>query len=188
MAFSTTFVVLFSVLLLALLIWKVSAILFAPYFVCKLPSDLGIVNFMNNAGNSSSFAVYCASNDSISDLLSLFPWESRGILSFKDDEIYYEGSRYIPRILRLGYRPLRNKTKRGFPVVRYKFDKKKVKISYIPAKFYRDGGLSWMRIEVSSVDNQNEVLYFTTGRSRLGIGDTPNSRSTKNLYKLVSEI
>lgn len=111
-------------------------------------------------------------------MLKLFPWESRGVLSFDDNEIHYEGSRYKSNLLeRLGV------LKRKPIHVKYCFPRQKVKISYIRPDFWRDGGLTWMRMETT----QREEFYFTTGRSRLGI-DQEETDTTTGIYKLVSDI
>ncbi len=179
MSFTALFLLILLFIAAVLLLWKTFAVLFAPYFVCKLPEKLGIVDLKLNSGDCSSYCVYCASEESLYNFFSLFPWQSRGILSFKDNEICYEGSKYIPSFFRrLGF------TKERPPRVRHYFNKQKVKITYIPPKFWRDGGLTWMRVEVDDIP-----YYFTTGRSRLGIMDVQSeSESTTGLYKLVSEI
>jgi hypothetical protein len=179
MTFTTLFLTILVSIVFLLLLWKLAAVFFAPYFVCKLPEKLGLVNLHLNSPDYSSFCVYCASEDSIYNLFNLFPWESRGILSFNDNEICYEGSKYIPSL----YRKLGLIRKRP-PRVRHYFDKQKVKITYIPPRFWRDGGLTWMRMEV-----EDTPYYFTTGRSRLGIIDVESdSESTTGLYKMVSEV
>jgi hypothetical protein len=185
MSFMSFFVTLVLAFALMVLLWKVAAVFFAPYFVCKLPEKLGLVNLNLDSGNCTSFCVYFATEDSMYNFFTLFPWESRGILSFNGNEIRYEGSSYVPWS---GIPRFLNRSrifKRKYSRVQHYFNKQKAKITYIPPKFWRDGGLTWMRLEVD-----DRPYYFTTGRSRLGIMDIESSEveSTTGLYKLVSDI
>lgn len=177
MTFTTLLLGVLIIFVFSLVVWKLMAVFFSPYFVCRLPEKLGLVDLKLNAGNCNSFCVYCASEESLYNFFNLFPWESRGILSFKDDEICYEGAKYNPSF----FRKLR-KQKRKAPRVRHYFNKQRVKITYMPPSLWRDGGLTWMRLEIDEIP-----FYFTTGRSRLGVTDIDSER-VAGLYELVSEI
>ncbi|HMO17365.1 MAG TPA: hypothetical protein PKA63_04525 [Oligoflexia bacterium] len=169
------------VLLVALLVVSCRFIsaLFAPHFVCKLPDQLKIASLSLDPKSSNSFCVYCGSDRSLGSIFRFFPWESRGVISFDGNEIHYEGSRHSHGILeRLGLKRKKNSH------IRYRFPRQKVKISYMPPRFWRDGGLTWMKMEA-----HQENFYFTTGKSRLGIVDNDDGElTTTGIYKLVSEI
>jgi hypothetical protein len=184
MTFSTFIVFFILLVTVTIVARKVIAVFLAPYFVCKLPERLGIIDLTLNPEKSSSFCVYCASNDSLYGFFNIFPWESRGILSLENNEIHYVGSKYKTSILhKLLLYPL-GLSKKKCSHIRYSFNKQKVKVTYIPPNFWRDGGLTWMRME-----SDETPLYFTTGRSRLGILDfNRESDATTGLYKLMSEV
>jgi hypothetical protein len=181
----STYIAIFVLLLPATFVArKVISVFLAPYFVCKLPEKLSIIDLTLDPDKSSSFCVYCASNESLHGFLNVFPWESRGILSLESNNIHYFGTKYKNSILhKLILYPL-GISKKKCTHVRYTFNKQKVKVTYIPPDFWRDGGLTWMRMECDEVP-----LYFTTGKSRLGIFDlNKESESTTGLYKLLSEV
>jgi len=85
-----------------------------------------------------SFRVFCASERSLSKFMNLFPWESRGVLSFDGTNIHFIGIR--TRQVLFSARKAKIK-------VRYKFPRNQVKISFLPSSFLRDGGLEWVKME-----------------------------------------
>ena len=122
--------------------------------------------------NIVSFKVFCASERSLSQIFNLIPWESRGVLRFDGLDIHFTGIRYRPKFFSLNKTAVR---------VKYKFPRNQVKISYLPSKLFRDGGLSWLKMEV-----HNRKFYFTSGHhSRLA---KSNQVSTQDIYEIVTDI
>ena len=128
---------------------------------------------LEKSNSNNSFNVFCASERSIAKPFNFTPWESRGILVFDGTDIHFNGTRDRGKIPFL---------KKSTIKVRYKFPKNQVKISYLPPRVFRDGGLSWMKMEI-----HNKRFYFTSGhRTRLAVGNT--KVTTQDIYEIISEI
>jgi hypothetical protein len=136
----------------------------------SLEKEKSILN--NELSDFLSFKVFCASERSLSKLFNLIPWESSGILKFDGSDIHFNGIRYRPKFFHLKSKTIR---------VKYRFPRNQVKISYLPSRFMRDGGLSWMKMEV-----HNRRFYFTSGRqNRLAKN---RQVTTQDIYEIVTDI
>lgn len=140
----------------------------------NIRSVLSSQNEEQNGGNTPlSFRVFCASERSLAKVMNLFPWESRGILSFDGADIHFSGVR-TGQFLFAAKQP---KLK-----VRYRFPRNQVKISFVPSSFLRDGGFEWIKMEA-----HKHKFYFTCGRkSRIRIGS--ENYSTLDIYDIISDI
>lgn len=127
-----------------------------------LISKYAVKSLEDNSNDRNKYSVFCASERSLANPIRLFPWESKGILVYDGTDIHYEGEKKSGR------------------KVKYKFPRQQVKISYVPPKFWRDGGLTWMKMEA-----HRQKFYFTTGKAPVEIDD---NESTTGLYKLVSDL
>ncbi len=183
------FLVLFLIVLL--IIYKFAAMLYTSLIVSTSvalrPSNaLKILNDtdhilneellsppLDNENGRISFRVLCASERSLSKFMNLFPWESKGVLSFDETNIHFIGIRSRKIFLRKTDSTVK---------VRYKFPRNQVKISFIPSNFLRDGGFEWVKMEA-----HKHKFYFTSGH-QTRIGMRAKDFSTFDIYDLVTDV
>lgn len=153
-------------LLLVLLVVPGSALLSKVIMIVLVPriikSEAEILNSSSEPEND-TFSVLCSSEKALKRTFKLLPWESKGKLKFDGSIIEYEGIR------RNGGR------------VRYQFPRDGVKISYLPPRLLRDGGLTWLKIE----SPHSKFLFSSIIHENI---EMPEAESTTGIYRLVSNV
>ena len=106
--------------------------------------------------------VYYSSPSRFWKHIKLVPWDAYGEFTIGDFELTFSGH-----------------TKRG-EKIELTFPKFDSLMTYVPANFLRDGGLTWV-----AIGNHKEMHYFTCGRAMLEISTV--STSTTGLYEAVTD-
>lgn len=178
------------VLISILTLYKLLAIIYTSYTYSRIDQDsffkdykateLGIKMAPHSSAHNElsvdqealNFKVFCASERSLARFFNLFPWESIGLLSFDGNDISFIG--YKSRSTRFFKKPRKL-------LVRYRFPKNQVRISYIPPNFLKDGGLEWLKLEA-----HRHKFYFTSGHSKK-IKPKSNVATTRKICEIVSD-